>query len=51
MRHVFHELLELNGNLGHWLFEAEGGLIALVWHMAWQKKHDRLHHGGGRGDE
>jgi hypothetical protein len=48
MMTVLHDLLALNLDVAHWLFEIEGGVIGLVigalWHRAWQRKHDRTHH-------
>ncbi len=49
---ILRELLALNQDGAHWLFEIEGGIIGAVlgvlWHRAWQKKHDRKHHGTDR---
>ena len=39
------ELWELNRNISHWLFEAEGVLIGVAWHWLWQRRHDRKVHG------
>lgn len=43
-----NEFWQLNGEIGHWLFEIEGGLIAAAigatWHQWWSRRHDRRNH-------
>lgn len=45
---VAETLWELNKDLGHWMYELEGELITalllVLWHVVWQKGHDRKHH-------
>lgn len=44
---VWHDLLHINGELAHWLFEAEGLLLTVAWHWLWQRRHDLKHHDDG----
>ncbi len=41
---VWADLMAINGEAAHWLFEAEGLLIGVAWHWLWQRRHDRTHH-------
>lgn len=44
---ILNDLLHINGEIAHWLFEAEGLLIGVAWHWLWQRRHDRLRHAVG----
>lgn len=45
---IAETLWELNRNIGHWLFEAEGAIIELAMGAliarVWIRIHDRRHH-------